>query len=101
MDAITRSRIADGLNYYKDGLITLEEALTGIDRILEENGYGGELAEANRLLKEVWLIKEYQSKPAISNQGQCLDGFSALANYDSMAEKIKKYLEENCSCENL
>lgn len=35
-----------------------------------------------------------QSKPSITNQGQALDGYSALANYNGVAEKINKFLKE-------
>jgi len=32
--------------------------------------------------------------PSIANQGQALDGYSELANYRSVIEKMKKILEE-------
>lgn len=47
------------------------------------------------LLKSVVLVLEYQSQPSIANQGQSLDGFSALANYNSLAEKIKGFLNKH------
>jgi hypothetical protein len=49
-------------------------------------------AEAKKLLEDVARILEYQSKESVANQGQCLDGYSALANYNSVAEKIKTFL---------
>ncbi len=44
-------------------------------------------------LRDICKIKEYQNKPSVTNQGQCLDGYSALVNYNDIADKIKKYLE--------
>ena len=46
-------------------------------------------------LRQICEILEYQNKPSIANQGQCLDGISALHNYNQLAAKIKKFLEEN------
>lgn len=51
--------------------------------------------QALRLLKDVSNIRDYQDRPSIANQGQCLDGYSALANYNDIAEKIAKFLSEN------
>ena len=47
------------------------------------------------LLKKVCQVKEYQNKPSIANQGQCLDGYSALANYNGLADKIKVFLDKH------
>ena len=46
------------------------------------------------LLRQVCDILECQNKPSIANQGQVLDGYSALANYNSVAKKIAKFLKE-------
>lgn len=46
------------------------------------------------LLEELVRVLEYQSKPSIANQGQCLDGYSALANYNEIARRAKQYLKE-------
>ena len=48
-----------------------------------------------KLLKEVAWVKMAQEKPTFSNQGQCMDGFSALANFNAVARKILYFLEEN------
>ena len=37
MDALIRSRLADGLNYYKSGNLTLEQTLDGFEGILKES----------------------------------------------------------------
>lgn len=50
--------------------------------------------EALELLKEVVDIRAYQHKPSIANQGQCLDGYSALANYNGLADKIEIFLRK-------
>jgi len=36
MDARIRSRLADGLNYYKDGSLTLEQVLNGFEEVLKD-----------------------------------------------------------------
>jgi len=46
-------------------------------------------------LRSIVLVLEYQNKPSFSNQGQCLDGYSALANYNGIAKKIKQFLKAN------
>lgn len=43
-------------------------------------------------LRLVVDVLEGQDKPSIANQGQCLDGFSALSNFNSVAEKIRIFL---------
>ncbi len=43
-------------------------------------------------LHEIVNVLEYQEKPSICNQGQCLDGFSALANYNELAREIRDYI---------
>jgi hypothetical protein len=43
-------------------------------------------------LKQIVEVLEYQSKPSVVNQGQCLDGYSALANYNAIAADIKDFL---------
>ena len=45
-------------------------------------------------LKAIVQVLAGQYHPAVSNQGQCLDGYSALANYNDIAEKISKFLKE-------
>lgn len=53
-----------------------------------------EVRQAISFLKSVALVLDYQSKPSLANQGQCLDGFAALANYNALAVKIKRFLDE-------
>lgn len=50
--------------------------------------------KAIELLKAVCLIKKYQDVSSMANQGQCLDGYSALANYNGIVTAIEKFLEE-------
>ena len=54
-----------------------------------------QISKAVELLKSVYQVREYQDKPSIANQGQCLDGYSALANFNGIADKIKIFLEDN------
>lgn len=46
----------------------------------------------------VWMIKVYKANHAgtelFSNQGQALDGISALANYDGLARQMKELQDE-------
>ena len=49
--------------------------------------------KAFRLLQEVVDIKEAQG-PRFSNQGQPLDGYAALYNYNAVADKIKHFMME-------
>ncbi len=46
------------------------------------------------LLESVVRVLIYQNKPSIANQGQALDGYMALANYNGIAEKIQKFLKK-------
>lgn len=55
----------------------------------------GVINEAIGLLKAVYDVKIYQKKPSVASQGQCLDGFSALANFNGLADKIEKFLDDN------
>lgn len=50
---------------------------------------------SKELLKKVVDIRNYQEKPSIANQGQNLDGYSALASYNELADKIKDYLRQD------
>ena len=45
------------------------------------------------LLQEVSDTLYYMNNPSVSNQGQCLDGYSALANFTSIAHKIQEFLD--------
>jgi len=65
------------------------------DDVSESALSDGVINEAIRLLKAVYDVKIYQDKPSVSNQGQCLDGYSALANFNGLADKIEKFLKEN------
>ena len=51
--------------------------------------------KAIELLKKVAWVKLAQKTPTFANQGQCLDGFSALANFNAVAREILYFLEEN------
>ena len=46
-------------------------------------------------LKTLVDIHDAKDKPSVSNQGQCMDGYSQFYNYNMLAKKVKKYLEEN------
>ena len=50
--------------------------------------------KAIKLLRAVYRVREYQTKPSFANQGQCLEGYSSLHNYDLMADKIKTFLDK-------
>ena len=51
------------------------------------------------LVQDIVDIYDLRSsrKPLVSNQGQALDGFSELANYRSLAAKLKAIITENSS----
>lgn len=53
------------------------------------------MKELLRLLQEMADIYDayHGGTELVSNQGQPLDGYSALANYDDVARQIKKELE--------
>jgi len=53
-----------------------------------------ELLEISKSLASI--LDAYEGKSAlISNQGQALDGFSALANFVSVAEKARRFIKAN------
>ena len=75
-------RISESIVFDLNGdLVLYKEAMTIINM-------------ATKLLKSVYQIKEYQNKLGIANQGQCLDGYSALANYNDIADEIKQFLDK-------
>ena len=47
-----------------------------------------------KLLQQIVDILHYQEKPSVANQGQALDGFSALANYNGVAKEVEQYLRD-------
>jgi hypothetical protein len=49
--------------------------------------------QAIELLNAICRIREYQDKPSLANQGQCLDGYSALASYNDIADKARQLLQ--------
>ena len=51
--------------------------------------------DAIHLLQQLIKIREYQDKPSIANQGQCLDGISALAHYNYLAADVEKFFYDN------
>ncbi len=53
--------------------------------------YRKRILEMEVLLRSVTFVKHRQDKPSLANQGQCLDGFSALHNYNHIAERIDAY----------
>ena len=53
-----------------------------------------QLDEAIILLSQFSDILRYQTQPSVANQGQTLDGYSALESYNRMAEKAQKFLAE-------
>ena len=52
------------------------------------------LYKETELLERIAKVREYQNKPSIANQGQCLDGYSALANYNQIADEIIEFFKE-------
>lgn len=48
------------------------------------------------ILNQYLLILEAQKtgSPLVSNQGQSMDGYSALANYNNVTEVLKNFLEK-------
>lgn len=51
--------------------------------------------EMLKLLEAVCEIRDSEDKESFSNQGQAMDGFSMLANYNDIADQIKKFLDNN------
>ena len=53
------------------------------------------MKELLRLMQELADVHDayHNHTELVSNQGQALDGYSALANYDDIARRIKEELE--------
>jgi len=51
-----------------------------------------------RLLEKIVMVYNCQKQGTVlfGCQGQSMDGYSALANYNSIAEEIKEFLIKNC-----
>jgi hypothetical protein len=56
-----------------------------------------EVKRAVQLLREVVAIQDAQDihNPSFANQGQAMDGYSALYNYNSVANKIRQFLADS------
>jgi len=49
------------------------------------------IAYASAFLNDMVKIKN--ASESVSNQGQALDGYSQLANYNGLTEEVEKFLE--------
>lgn len=54
------------------------------------------ITEAFRFLQQIADLRtaDKERRPLLSNQGQALDGFSLLAGYNSIADKVTEFLKQ-------